>query len=152
MLPVRILIIYAGLPLTTIIRYRLLRSLFVQTTHWCDHDPFLTQKVKTFQQSGTSILRMSNYPHQVKASLVIIVFSEIATIMHELENEKNTLGTDNIGVLFNEMIQMCLWLLSFHSLFTSFAQCAITQGKCDCEFYLLTGTTHEFIIHRICLY
>lgn len=36
--------------------YRLLRSYFVQTQHWRSRDPFYEQKIRTFQQSGTSIL------------------------------------------------------------------------------------------------
>ena len=37
---------------------------------------------------------------------------ELARTMHELEVEKHDLSRDpeRIGVLFNEMIQMCLWL------------------------------------------
>lgn len=35
--------------------------------------------------------------------------SEIATTIHELDNEKSALDADKIGVLFKEMIQMCLW-------------------------------------------
>ncbi|TFK37640.1 hypothetical protein BDQ12DRAFT_685038 [Crucibulum laeve] len=72
--------------------YRLLRSFFVQTEHWRSHDPFFDQKIKTFQQSRTSIL-------------------QIATTMHELEEDKDIFASDpeKLGVLFTEMIQMCLW-------------------------------------------
>ncbi|KAF8235878.1 DUF89 domain-containing protein [Tricholoma matsutake] len=70
--------------------YRFLRSLFARTVHWNNWDPFLSQKVKTFQQSETSILQM-------------------ATTMHELEIERGALDSDKLAVLFQEMIQMCLW-------------------------------------------
>ncbi|KAJ3769833.1 DUF89 domain-containing protein [Lentinula raphanica] len=72
--------------------YRLLRSYFVQTMHWKDYDPFHAQKVDVFTKSGPSIYG-------------------IATIMHELESEKEALEADpsKLKVLFQEMIQMCLW-------------------------------------------
>ncbi|KAJ3965874.1 DUF89 domain-containing protein [Lentinula raphanica] len=72
--------------------YRLLRSYFVQTTHWKDYDPFHAQKLDVFTKSGPSIYG-------------------IATIMHELESEKEALEADpsKLKVLFQEMIQMCLW-------------------------------------------
>ena len=46
------------------IRYRLLRSYFVQTQHWGSRDPFYVQKIKTFQHSATSIFS-TNWPHFV---------------------------------------------------------------------------------------
>ncbi|CAA7262587.1 unnamed protein product [Cyclocybe aegerita] len=72
--------------------YRLLRSFFVQTDHWASIDPFQEQKMKTFAQSGKAIY-------------------QIATTMHELEVDRAALRADpeKLGVLFNEMIQMCLW-------------------------------------------
>ncbi|KAJ7041226.1 DUF89 domain-containing protein [Mycena alexandri] len=72
--------------------YRLLRSFFVKTTQWPTFDPFASQKAETFKQSGKAI-------HQ------------IATTMQELEEEhaKLALDPDKLGVLFKEMIQMCLW-------------------------------------------
>ncbi|KAJ7777584.1 DUF89 domain-containing protein, partial [Mycena maculata] len=72
--------------------YRLLRSLFVQTTHWSSFDPFASQKTDTFKQSGKAIY-------------------QIATTMQELEGEHAKLESDSekLGVLFKEMIQMCLW-------------------------------------------
>ncbi|KIL65759.1 hypothetical protein M378DRAFT_161764 [Amanita muscaria Koide BX008] len=71
--------------------YRLIRSYFVQTTHWKDHDPFFPQKLKTFKQSGNSIL-------------------QIATTMHEMEIGKDALtDTNKLEILFREMVQMCLW-------------------------------------------
>ncbi|KIM37931.1 hypothetical protein M413DRAFT_448192 [Hebeloma cylindrosporum] len=72
--------------------YRLLRAFFVLTEHWKSEDPFYEQKVNTFRQSGTSILH-------------------IATTMHELGSNRETVKADpeKLKVLFNEMIQMCLW-------------------------------------------
>jgi len=71
--------------------YRFLRSLFAKTVHWNNWDPFLSQKVKTLKQSENSIL-------------------QIATTMHELEIERGLSGNcDKLEVLFQEMIQMCLW-------------------------------------------
>ncbi|KAJ3781064.1 DUF89 domain-containing protein [Lentinula aff. detonsa] len=72
--------------------YRLLRSYFVQTTHWKDYDPFHAQKLDVFAKSGASIYG-------------------IAKIMHELESEKGALESDpsKLKVFFQEMIQMCLW-------------------------------------------
>ena len=39
--------------------------------------------------------------------------SEIANTMHELESEKAKFqgDPDKLGVLFKEMIQICLWLV-----------------------------------------
>ncbi|KAJ7239980.1 DUF89 domain-containing protein [Mycena haematopus] len=73
-------------------RYRLLRSYFVQTTKWSSFDPFASQKVETFKQSGKAIY-------------------QIATSMRELQEEHAKLESDSesLGVLFKEMIQMCLW-------------------------------------------
>ncbi|KAK7055177.1 DUF89 domain-containing protein [Favolaschia claudopus] len=72
--------------------YRLLRSYFTQTTQWVSFDPFASQKAETFKQSGKAIY-------------------QIATTMHELQEEHAKIDTnsDNLGVLFKEMIQMCLW-------------------------------------------
>ncbi|KAI0656671.1 DUF89 domain-containing protein [Cubamyces menziesii] len=72
--------------------YRLIRSFFVQTKHWKDYDPFLSQKEATFQKSSKAIY-------------------QLATTMHELEEDKETLASDpnNLKVIFKEMIQMCLW-------------------------------------------
>ncbi|KAI0632878.1 DUF89 domain-containing protein [Trametes polyzona] len=72
--------------------YRLIRSFFVQTKRWKDYDPFLAQKEATFQKSSKAIY-------------------QLATTMHELEQDKETLASDpdNLKVIFKEMIQMCLW-------------------------------------------
>ncbi|KAJ7279027.1 DUF89 domain-containing protein [Mycena rebaudengoi] len=73
--------------------YRLLRSFFTQTTQWTTFDPFLAQKSETFKQSGKAIY-------------------QIAATMQELHHEHAKLESDpdKLGVLFKEMIQMCLWL------------------------------------------
>jgi len=84
-----------------------MRSFFAQTEHWGSYDPFKKQKIKTFQQSGTSILRAS--------SVAFIGDSdpspEIASSVYELDAVKDELKSDpqKLEVLFTEMIQMCLW-------------------------------------------
>ncbi|OBZ75033.1 hypothetical protein A0H81_05296 [Grifola frondosa] len=80
--------------------YRILRSYFVQTKHWKSYDPFLSQKQETFQKSSKAIYREA-----------IRYSSELATTMHELQHEKDILASDpeNLKVIFEEMIQMCLW-------------------------------------------
>ncbi|CAL1697861.1 unnamed protein product [Somion occarium] len=72
--------------------YRLLRSYFCQTTHWCTFDPFSFQKEETFRSSGKAIY-------------------QLAKMMHELQVDKQELigDSEKLGVLFKEMIQMCLW-------------------------------------------
>ncbi|KAJ3486942.1 hypothetical protein NLI96_g3894 [Meripilus lineatus] len=72
--------------------YRLIRSFFVQSTHWRTFDPFATQKETTFKSSGKAIY-------------------QLARTMHELEVDKSEFDKDpaKLGVLFGEMIQMCLW-------------------------------------------
>lgn len=72
--------------------YRLIRSFFAQTEHWGSYDPFKKQKVKTFQQSGASIL-------------------QIASSVYELDAVEDELKSDpqKLEVLFTEMMQMCLW-------------------------------------------
>ncbi|OSX56693.1 hypothetical protein POSPLADRAFT_1076550 [Postia placenta MAD-698-R-SB12] len=72
--------------------YRLLRSYFVQSTHWKSYDPFLLQKQDTFKKSSRAIF-------------------QLATTMHELERDKEKLAADpaNLNVIFKEMIQICLW-------------------------------------------
>ncbi|KAL4247701.1 Sugar phosphate phosphatase [Abortiporus biennis] len=72
--------------------YRLLRSYINQTTEWKDFDPFAQQKEETFRSSGKAIYHL-------------------ATTMHELEEDKESLkhDADKLGIIFKEMIQMCLW-------------------------------------------
>ncbi|KIP06641.1 hypothetical protein PHLGIDRAFT_514562, partial [Phlebiopsis gigantea 11061_1 CR5-6] len=73
-------------------RYRLLRAYLTQTIQWREFDPFFSQKQDTFRGSATAIY-------------------QLATTMHELEAEKESLQSDptKLAVLFKEMIQMCLW-------------------------------------------
>jgi hypothetical protein len=113
-------------------RYRLLRSYFVQTTQWSSFDPFSSQKADTFKGSGKAIYR--------EAYFNIIVFvdphghlAEIATTMHGIQEEHAKLESDpdKLGVLFKEMIQMCLWLLSIVRLFPRPALTHL-KGKCNC--------------------
>jgi len=72
--------------------YRLLRSLFATTQHWNTYDPFFSQKLNTYQASGTAV-------HKLAATLA------------ELESEKDIVANDpqKLQVLFREMTQMCLW-------------------------------------------
>ncbi|KAH9948501.1 DUF89 domain-containing protein [Amylocystis lapponica] len=72
--------------------YRLIRSYFVRTKYWKTYDPFLAQKQETFRSSSKAIF-------------------QLATTMHELERDKASFASDpdSLGVLFREMIQMCLW-------------------------------------------
>ncbi len=86
--------------------------------------------------------------------------------MHELEVEKHELSRDpeRIGVLFNEMIQMCLWLERFFLLvMREFRLDSVIQGKCNCwsrnswtstnlmtctqDLSLLTHLSHDDIAH-----
>ncbi|KAN0080028.1 Protein of unknown function DUF89 domain containing protein [Tylopilus felleus] len=73
-------------------RYRLFRSYFNETRLWRNFDPFYAQKEDAFKNSSTAIY-------------------QIATSMHELAREKEKLRSDpdKLVVLFQEMIQMCLW-------------------------------------------
>lgn len=72
--------------------YRLIRSFFKQTTRWTEFDPFRKKKEEAFRNSATAVYY-------------------IATIMHELESEKDRLinDPDKLSVLLKEMVQMCLW-------------------------------------------
>ncbi|KAF9219362.1 DUF89 domain-containing protein [Gyrodon lividus] len=72
--------------------YRLFRSYFNETKQWRNFDPFFAQKDEVFRNSGAAIY-------------------QIATTMHELENEKHILKSepDKLLIVFREMIQMCLW-------------------------------------------
>ncbi|EGO02864.1 hypothetical protein SERLA73DRAFT_176294 [Serpula lacrymans var. lacrymans S7.3] len=75
--------------------YRLFRAYFNETKHWRGFDPFFAQKQDMFKNSGAAIYK-------------------IATSMYELESERDKLKSDpsKLGILFKEMIQMCLWDLS----------------------------------------
>lgn len=39
---------------------------------------------------------------------------EIAASMYELESEKSALYGEKLAILFREMLQMCLWQVSFY--------------------------------------
>ena len=69
----------------------------------------MSQKVKAFQQSEASILRRPIVVVMRICKVVLTFFSEIATTMYQLETEKGVMDTDKLAVLFQEMIQMCLW-------------------------------------------
>ncbi|EIN05895.1 DUF89-domain-containing protein [Punctularia strigosozonata HHB-11173 SS5] len=74
--------------------YRLLRSWFTTSPSmfWQSFDPFFGQKMDTLKSSGDAIY-------------------QLATTLHEVSEEKDTLESDpdKLGVLFKEMVQMCLW-------------------------------------------
>ncbi|KAK0200981.1 DUF89 domain-containing protein [Desarmillaria ectypa] len=84
--------------------YRLIWSFLLQTAHWRRYDPFRAQKIDAFQKSGVAIYSDSE-------SWVIQWNAEIATIIYELDHEKKNIeeNVDNLKVLFQEMMQMCLW-------------------------------------------
>ncbi|KAI5120017.1 hypothetical protein M0805_008478 [Coniferiporia weirii] len=90
--------------------YRLLRSWFSRTDHWKYYDPFLSGKEDSFKASSAAIYKL-------------------AATMHELEETENELAADSskLDVLFNEMVQMCLW------------------GNAT-DLSLLTNLTHEDIL------
>lgn len=93
-------------------RYRLFRSYFNETRQWRDFDPFFTQKEDMFKNSGAAIYRAC-----LITSLTLAcddahyLGEEIATMMQELEPEKERLRSDpdKLLVLFREMVHMCLW-------------------------------------------
>ncbi|KAF8584440.1 DUF89-domain-containing protein [Ramaria rubella] len=72
--------------------YRLVRTYFSMTTYWKEYDPFRVQKEETFRSSASAIY-------------------QLAHTFAELYSEKQTLELDpaKLEVLFNEMLQMCLW-------------------------------------------
>ncbi|PAV15637.1 hypothetical protein PNOK_0849500 [Pyrrhoderma noxium] len=90
--------------------YRLLRSWFGETKHWKYYDPFFSGKEESFKASSVAIYKL-------------------ASMMHELEETKDELCVDHdkLAVLFNEMVQMCLW------------------GNAT-DLSLLTNLTHEDIL------
>jgi len=72
--------------------YRLVRSWFALTVHWSQHDPFEHQKIFTFQASGKAVF-------------------QLAVIMADLDDASSSISMDDarLEILFEEMIQMCLW-------------------------------------------
>jgi hypothetical protein len=94
------------------ISYRVLRSYFADTHHWRSYDPFFAQKLDVFKRSGSTISRAFKLPLyliylfiRLPASLVL---TEMAAAIGELENSE-ALDSDKLGLLFNEILQMCLW-------------------------------------------
>jgi len=72
--------------------YRLIRTVVANTTHWKSHDPFLEQKIKTFQSSASAIHRLAQ------------------TII-DLDEQKDQLQKDGnaLRTLLGEIVHMCLW-------------------------------------------
>ncbi|KZT38776.1 DUF89 domain-containing protein [Sistotremastrum suecicum HHB10207 ss-3] len=72
--------------------YRLMRTWFAPTKHWNNFDPFFAQKEDSFRGSAAAVY-------------------QLASMMQELESEKEALIKEpaRLEVLWDEMIQMCLW-------------------------------------------
>ncbi|KAF8525585.1 DUF89 domain-containing protein [Hysterangium stoloniferum] len=72
--------------------YRLVRTYFSTSTYWKEYDPFHAQKEQTFRSSASAIY-------------------QLAHTFAELDQEKDIIRSDpaKLEVLFNEMLQMCLW-------------------------------------------
>lgn len=91
-------------------RYRLVRTLFARTTHWISHDPFLEQKVKTFQSSGSAIRRVFSH---LANHFVLLTFLDLglAETIIALDEQKDELQKDEAALktLLGEMMHMCLW-------------------------------------------
>lgn len=64
--------------------------------------------MKTFKHSSKSVIRKFRRFAEI---FVVTTFSELATMMQDLEAEKETIlsNPETLKVLFHEMIQMCLW-------------------------------------------
>ncbi|KAG8883761.1 hypothetical protein FRB97_005935 [Tulasnella sp. 331] len=64
------------------------------TQHWSQFDPFFEQKEQTFKSSGTAVYQLA------------LTMSEL-----DREAERSSFDTDfeRLEVLFDEMVQMCLW-------------------------------------------
>lgn len=94
-------------------RYRLLRSWFASTQHWCQFDPFFAQKEDTFKSSGTAVYSECPIDAFMLRGDPHIWVPELAWTMAELDQEaaQSSLATDvdRLEILFDEMIQMCLW-------------------------------------------
>jgi hypothetical protein len=97
---------------TRTLRYRLLRSLFAASDHWKSFDPFFTQKLNTYQASGTAVHRMKpSLSTPLSLWLIVELGIGLAATLAELESEKDIIASDpeKLKVLFHEMTQMCLW-------------------------------------------
>ena len=93
---------------STLRSYRLIRTLFGKTTHWKLHDPFLEQKVNTFQSSASAIHRA---PFHSASSFVHLTFPGLGlaeTI--DLDGQKDRLQNDEaaLRMLLGEMMHMPL--------------------------------------------
>ena len=82
-----------------------------QTKYWNKYDPFQAQKQETFRKSSQAIFRSYMVMHDTLKLYDDTFDPELATTMHELEQDKAKLASDaqNLNVIFKEMIQMCLW-------------------------------------------
>jgi hypothetical protein len=94
-------------------RYRLLRSWFSQTRHLIAFDPFFKQKQETFSHSSKAVYRTALRLRslQIDANCEM---TELATTINGIEKDKAALESDpaKLGVLFKEMIQICLWFVT----------------------------------------
>ena len=96
--------------------YRLVRSFFALSTHWRTFDPFFTQKQDTFKSSGKAIYRtLHRLRFLCTLSYNIVASPELATTMHEMATASPELksSSDDLEVIFKEMVQMCLWYVAF---------------------------------------
>ncbi|KAF8335911.1 DUF89 domain-containing protein [Cantharellus anzutake] len=71
--------------------YRLIRAWFALMPLWQQYDPFLEQKTSAFKASGNAIYHIAN------------------TMLELGSGEKGYLKEEQLEILFDEMIQMCLW-------------------------------------------
>lgn len=78
--------------------YRLLRSIFAQSKHWQQYDPFATQKVGAFRSSAAAVSQLSD------AVEPLIKKAEAAA--HESDQNKME---EALYVIFRELVQTSLW-------------------------------------------
>jgi hypothetical protein len=64
--------------------------------------------------------------HDCATDRLFDIIAEIATTMYELEIERDCLDSDKLAMLFQEMIQMCLWSVNR----SAFPQIEIQVGNC----------------------
>ena len=102
----------------------------MQTEGWKDADPFYEQKMKTFKHSSKSVIRKLRWSAKI---FIVTAFSELATMIQVLESEKETIRSnpETLKVLFNEMIQMCLWYDKSSRRRNFIYRSTIVQGKRD---------------------
>lgn len=122
------------------LRYRLIRSYFLQTKYWRQHDPFLLLKEDTFKKSSvaiesTSLIIVYDMFQTSSCCRSDILFNlELGNTMHELKADKDELSSDpaKLLVLFQEMVQICLWYdvcTAYPYIWTT--KYDLTQGKRD---------------------